>query len=186
MGFIIVLAAPVFFLAIALEWWWGWRASQRGQLHLQTYRLDDAINSISLGVISQLSAVFMGGRGVTSLGALHTPQRPGQSLGRGRFHGIHGVRQLVGHRPFCQSATVCRFVDAVHLLCGTGIDRCGCVAVHATAACVGRQTTASVQPVQKHLSHSGDQTLWPHIRPGMRMRGVGMGVTLEGFIEIVR
>ena len=58
MGFIIVLAAPVFFLAIVLEWWWGWRASQRGQLHLQTYRWDDAINSISLGMISQLSAVF--------------------------------------------------------------------------------------------------------------------------------
>ena len=58
MGFIIVLAAPVFFLAIAIEWWWGWRLSKRGQLSAQTYRLDDAINSISLGIISQLSAVF--------------------------------------------------------------------------------------------------------------------------------
>ena len=25
---------------------------------------------------------------------------------------------------------------------------------------------------------SGDHTLWSHIRPGMRMRGVGMGVTV--------
>ena len=58
MGFIMVLAAPVFFLAIALEWWHGWRLSQRGQRSAQTYRWDDAINSISLGVISQLSAVF--------------------------------------------------------------------------------------------------------------------------------
>ena len=58
MGFIIVLAAPVFFLAIAIEWWWGWRLSKRGPLLAQTYRLDDAINSISLGIISQLSAVF--------------------------------------------------------------------------------------------------------------------------------
>ena len=58
MGFIIVLAAPVFFLAMAIEWWWGWRLSKRGPLSAKTYRLDDAINSISLGIISQLSAVF--------------------------------------------------------------------------------------------------------------------------------
>ena len=58
MGFIIVLAAPVFFLAIAFEWWWGWRLSRQGQASSQTYRWDDAINSISLGMISQLSAVF--------------------------------------------------------------------------------------------------------------------------------
>ncbi|MFM7802197.1 MAG: sterol desaturase family protein [Limnohabitans sp.] len=58
MGFIIVLAAPVFFLAIALEWWYGWRLSKRGLATAQTYRWDDAINSISLGIISQLSAVF--------------------------------------------------------------------------------------------------------------------------------
>jgi sterol desaturase/sphingolipid hydroxylase (fatty acid hydroxylase superfamily)/uncharacterized membrane protein YhhN len=58
MGFIIVLAAPVFFLAIAFEWWWGWRLSRQGHTAAQSYRWDDAINSISLGVISQLSAVF--------------------------------------------------------------------------------------------------------------------------------
>lgn len=58
MGFIIVLAAPVFFLAIAFEWWWGWRLSRQGHQAAQTYRWDDAINSISLGIISQLSAVF--------------------------------------------------------------------------------------------------------------------------------
>ena len=58
MGFIIVLATPVFLLAIAFEWWWGWRLSRQGKTTAQTYRWDDAINSISLGVISQLSAVF--------------------------------------------------------------------------------------------------------------------------------
>ena len=58
MGFIIVLAAPVFFLSIALEWWWGWRQARRGQTTAQAYRLDDAISSISLGIMSQLSAVF--------------------------------------------------------------------------------------------------------------------------------
>lgn len=47
-----------FFLAIAFEWWWGWRLSGQGQASSQTYRWDDAINSISLGMISQLSAVF--------------------------------------------------------------------------------------------------------------------------------
>ena len=58
MGFIIVLATPVFLLAIAFECWWGWRLARKGQAASQTYRWDDAVNSISLGVISQLSAVF--------------------------------------------------------------------------------------------------------------------------------
>ena len=58
MGFIIVLATPVFLLAIAFECWWAWRLSRQGQEASQTYRWDDAVNSISLGVISQLSAVF--------------------------------------------------------------------------------------------------------------------------------
>ena len=49
---IIVLATPVFLLLIALEWWVGWR---RGR---QTYRLADALNSIGLGVMSQVTAVF--------------------------------------------------------------------------------------------------------------------------------
>ena len=49
---IIVLATPVFFLLIAIEFVWGWA---RGR---NTYRLDDAINSISLGMLSQISAVL--------------------------------------------------------------------------------------------------------------------------------
>ena len=49
---IIVLAAPVFFLLIALEFAWGVRKGRN------TYRLADAINSISLGMLSQISAVF--------------------------------------------------------------------------------------------------------------------------------
>ena len=49
---IIVLATPVFFLLIAIEFAWGYA---RGR---NTYRLNDAINSISLGMLSQVSAVF--------------------------------------------------------------------------------------------------------------------------------
>ena len=49
---IIVLATPVFLLLIAVEFAWGYA---RGR---NTYRLDDAINSISLGMLSQISAVL--------------------------------------------------------------------------------------------------------------------------------
>ncbi|MDO9359815.1 MAG: lysoplasmalogenase family protein [Polaromonas sp.] len=49
---IIVLATPVFLLLIAIEFAWGC-ARRRN-----TYRLNDAINSIGLGMLSQVSAVF--------------------------------------------------------------------------------------------------------------------------------
>ncbi len=49
---IIVLAIPFFLLLIALEFAWGLRKGRN------TYRLDDAINSISLGMLSQISAIF--------------------------------------------------------------------------------------------------------------------------------
>ncbi|MEJ5991530.1 lysoplasmalogenase family protein [Ramlibacter sp. PS3R-8] len=49
---IIVLATPVFLLLIAVEMAWGaWRGRN-------TYRLNDAINSISLGMLSQITAVL--------------------------------------------------------------------------------------------------------------------------------
>ena len=49
---VIVLATPVFLLLIAAEYAWGrWRGRD-------TYRLNDAINSISLGMLSQVSAVL--------------------------------------------------------------------------------------------------------------------------------
>ncbi len=51
---IIVLATPVFFLLIAIEFAWG-LARKRN-----TYRLNDAVSSISLGMLSQVSAVFTG------------------------------------------------------------------------------------------------------------------------------
>ena len=54
---IIVLATPVFLLLIGLELAWGWMRQRRGTGR-NTYRLNDAINSISLGVLSQISAVF--------------------------------------------------------------------------------------------------------------------------------
>ncbi len=54
---IIVLATPVFFLLIAVEFAWG-RARSRKGAGRSGYRLDDAINSISLGMLSQISAVF--------------------------------------------------------------------------------------------------------------------------------
>jgi alkylglycerol monooxygenase len=49
---IIVLATPVFLLLIAIEFAWGWVREHN------TYRLNDAINSIGLGMLSQISAVF--------------------------------------------------------------------------------------------------------------------------------
>jgi sterol desaturase/sphingolipid hydroxylase (fatty acid hydroxylase superfamily) len=49
---IIVLATPVFFLLIGIEFIVGWR---RGR---NTYRLNDALNSIGLGVLSQLVGLF--------------------------------------------------------------------------------------------------------------------------------
>ena len=49
---IIVLVTPVFLLLMALEFAVGWR---RGR---NTYRLGDALSSVGLGMLSQLSAVF--------------------------------------------------------------------------------------------------------------------------------
>lgn len=49
---VIVLATPVFLLLIAIEFAWGWA---RGR---NTYRLNDAVTSIGLGMLSQISAVF--------------------------------------------------------------------------------------------------------------------------------
>jgi len=49
---IIVLATPVFLLMIGVEFLIGWR---RGR---NTYRLNDALNSIGLGIMSQLVGVF--------------------------------------------------------------------------------------------------------------------------------
>ncbi|MDP1887342.1 lysoplasmalogenase family protein [Polaromonas sp.] len=49
---VIVLATPVFFLLIAIEFAWGYAKGRN------TYRLNDVINSISLGMLSQISAVF--------------------------------------------------------------------------------------------------------------------------------
>ena len=50
---VIVLATPVFLLLIAAEFAWGWR---RGR---NTYRLNDAISSIGLGMLSQVTAVLV-------------------------------------------------------------------------------------------------------------------------------
>ncbi len=49
---IIVLATPVFFVLIAIEFAWGLAKGRN------TYRLNDAISSIGLGMLSQVSAVF--------------------------------------------------------------------------------------------------------------------------------
>ena len=52
MGRAIAIATPVFFLLIGLEYAWG-RVHGRN-----TYRLNDAVNSLSLGVLSQLSNLY--------------------------------------------------------------------------------------------------------------------------------
>lgn len=57
MSKIIVLATPVFFLLIALEFAWSRRANARVP-GSRAYRLNDAINSISLGILSQVAGVL--------------------------------------------------------------------------------------------------------------------------------
>jgi sterol desaturase/sphingolipid hydroxylase (fatty acid hydroxylase superfamily)/uncharacterized membrane protein YhhN len=54
---IIVLATPVFFLLIAFEFALGVARQRRGTGH-NTYRLNDAMNSIGLGALSQLTGIF--------------------------------------------------------------------------------------------------------------------------------
>lgn len=49
---IIVLAIPVFLALIVMEIVWGWAKGRN------TYRFNDAVNSLSLGMLSQISAVF--------------------------------------------------------------------------------------------------------------------------------
>src|SRR5688572_26246149 len=51
---VIVLATPVFFLLIGLEFAWGLYKGRN------TYRLNDAINSISLGMLSEVTKVLTG------------------------------------------------------------------------------------------------------------------------------
>jgi sterol desaturase/sphingolipid hydroxylase (fatty acid hydroxylase superfamily)/uncharacterized membrane protein YhhN len=49
---VIVVATPVFLALIALEFAWGWVRRRN------TYRLSDAVNSISLGMLSEITKVF--------------------------------------------------------------------------------------------------------------------------------
>jgi alkylglycerol monooxygenase len=51
-GQIIVLATPVFLLLIAFEFAWGWKTGRN------TYRLNDAVSSLSLGMLSETTKVF--------------------------------------------------------------------------------------------------------------------------------
>jgi alkylglycerol monooxygenase len=57
MGKAIVYATPVFILLMLIELAWGWHLQRRGK-GKNTYRLADAINSLSLGMMSQFTAVF--------------------------------------------------------------------------------------------------------------------------------
>ena len=57
MSKVIVFATPVFLLLIALEFFWSRRATARVP-SAQAYRLNDAINSISLGILSQVGGVL--------------------------------------------------------------------------------------------------------------------------------
>jgi sterol desaturase/sphingolipid hydroxylase (fatty acid hydroxylase superfamily) len=56
---VIVLATPAFFALIALEWWLGRR---RGR---DTYRVHDAMASVGLGMVSQLTGVLVLFAGLT-------------------------------------------------------------------------------------------------------------------------
>ncbi|MGR4869046.1 lysoplasmalogenase family protein [Variovorax sp. LARHSF232] len=58
-GQIIVLATPVFFLLIGLEFFVGRLRARRG-IGQDSYRLADTLNSIGLGMLSQIGAVLTG------------------------------------------------------------------------------------------------------------------------------
>jgi sterol desaturase/sphingolipid hydroxylase (fatty acid hydroxylase superfamily)/uncharacterized membrane protein YhhN len=58
-GQIIVLATPVFLLLIGIEFYVGRRRARLGA-GSDTYRLADTLNSIGLGILSQISAVLTG------------------------------------------------------------------------------------------------------------------------------
>ena len=57
MSKVIVFATPVFLLLIALEYVWSRRANARVPAQ-RAYRLNDMVNSVSLGILSQLSGVL--------------------------------------------------------------------------------------------------------------------------------
>ncbi len=57
MSKVIVFATPVFLLMIALEYFWG-RAKQRQGAPADSFRLNDTLNSVSLGMMSQLVGVL--------------------------------------------------------------------------------------------------------------------------------
>jgi alkylglycerol monooxygenase len=63
---VIVFATPVFLALIAIEFAWG-SARKRN-----TYRLSDAVNSISLGMLSEITKVFTRLRRVGIYGAVYT------------------------------------------------------------------------------------------------------------------
>lgn len=54
---IIVIATPVFLLLMALEFAWGWGLARKNP-GSHRWRLNDAMNSVGLGLLSQISAVF--------------------------------------------------------------------------------------------------------------------------------
>ncbi|OYU43527.1 MAG: hypothetical protein CFE44_17895, partial [Burkholderiales bacterium PBB4] len=57
MSKVIVFATPIFLLMIALEYWWGLVRARKGTGYT-TYTLSDTVNSISLGILSQLSGAL--------------------------------------------------------------------------------------------------------------------------------
>ena len=54
---VIVLATPIFFVLMVLEFAWGYRRQKKGTGR-NTYQLSDTLNSLSLGVLSQLGGIF--------------------------------------------------------------------------------------------------------------------------------
>ncbi len=62
---VIVFATPVFLALIAIEFAWGWIRKRN------TYRLSDAINSISLGMLSETTSVLTRALRVSIYGAVY-------------------------------------------------------------------------------------------------------------------
>ena len=57
MGKVIVLATPIFLAMMALEFLWA-RAKARKGLAANNYRLNDTLNSVSLGMMGKLGGIL--------------------------------------------------------------------------------------------------------------------------------
>jgi alkylglycerol monooxygenase len=99
MSKIIVFATPVFLFLIAIECWLGIRRAQAGTGR-NTYRLNDTINSISLGMLSQVSGILSKIISVGIYTALFAWIAPGEGM-QAFWHSALGLILALLFYDFC-------------------------------------------------------------------------------------